>query len=230
VAALADYAAVRELVYDLIAEAGEVSVPTSIRETVAAVARLAPKESTREVTAVEIAHELQLDKSAASRRVRAALQRGYLSNRETHRGRPARIVLDAPLPKDVVVLPELETLRGHYSAADERTASAPPAATASVQEPSDLAGDGCRVAADSRASLASCPTNTAASPDDDDPPPAEGGRAREATAFAEQAPELTKGRVVTVETPAAIDACIAALQALDPDVPVGATAKPAHLR
>ena len=114
VATLADYAAVRALVYDLIAEAGEVSVPAAIRETVAAVTRLAPKESGREVTAVEIAQALQLDKSAASRRVRAALQRGYLANQETHRGRPARIVLDAPLPEDVVVLPELETLRARY--------------------------------------------------------------------------------------------------------------------
>jgi len=54
----------------------------------------------------ELAAKLGLDKSAASRRLRDATERGYIVNLETRRGRPARIVLGDPMPEMVKLLPE----------------------------------------------------------------------------------------------------------------------------
>ena len=50
--------------------------------------------------------------SAASRRVRMALERGYLKNLEEKRGRPLRLVLSEPLPEEQTILPEPERLHG----------------------------------------------------------------------------------------------------------------------
>ena len=50
--------------------------------------------------------KLALDKSATSRRVKDAADRGYLVNLETRRGRPARIVLGDPMPDMVKLLPD----------------------------------------------------------------------------------------------------------------------------
>lgn len=111
VATRADYLAVRDLVGDLIADGAEQAVPESTRQTVAAV-RDCVGDSVREVTVQEVAAALGIDKSAASRRVRVALERGYLRNLEERRGRPSRLVLGDPLPHDVVVLPEPERLHG----------------------------------------------------------------------------------------------------------------------
>lgn len=113
VATFADYAAVRELVADLVADAAERSVPASVRETVRTVSELTLGGG--ETTVLGIAGVLGIDKSAASRRVRAGLDRGYLRNLEDKRGRPARIALGDPLPEEQTVLPEpaeLERLHG----------------------------------------------------------------------------------------------------------------------
>jgi hypothetical protein len=60
----------------------------------------------RRVSLGELAAKLKLDKSATSRRLRGATDRGYLVNLETRRGRPARIVLGDPMPEMVKLLPE----------------------------------------------------------------------------------------------------------------------------
>jgi hypothetical protein len=78
------------------------TVPTTVRETVDAVAAL----NKQEVSLGELAANLALDKSAASRRLRDATDRGYLVNWETRRGRPARIVLGDLMPEIVKLLPE----------------------------------------------------------------------------------------------------------------------------
>ena len=52
------------------------------------------------------ARSLGLDKSVARRRLRQATELGYLINRETRNGRPARIVLGDPMPDEVQVLPD----------------------------------------------------------------------------------------------------------------------------
>ena len=112
VADLADYAVVHDLVADLLGEGVAATVSASVRETVSAVeSALAKAEGDPPaVPSVAVARELGLDPSAASRRVRAALSAGYLSNQETRRGRPARLVLGEPLPEDRPLLPTPEEL------------------------------------------------------------------------------------------------------------------------
>src|SRR5215212_1907851 len=111
VARIEDYAAVRQLVADLVSEGVEVAVPKIIRETVEAVERM-PRDSGGEtVTVAAVARELKLDNSTALRRVRTAIDRGHLKNQEDRKGRPARLVPGDPLPEDIEVLPSVEKLR-----------------------------------------------------------------------------------------------------------------------
>ena len=132
VATVEDYAAVRALVADLIAEGVEATVPATVRETVTVVQNLiAPlkdgaslAESVRadlERTASigEVAGRLKLDRTAAWRRVRVAIERGYLKNLEDKRGRPAKIALAESLPDDVAILPMPEDLVGCCAVAGE---------------------------------------------------------------------------------------------------------------
>jgi hypothetical protein len=108
IATMADYAAVRDLVTDLVSDAVEQTVSDAIRATVEKVAELTIAGG--ETTVVQVAAQLGIDKSSASRRVRAALDRGYLKNLEDHRGRPSRLALGDPLPAEVTILPTVENL------------------------------------------------------------------------------------------------------------------------
>jgi hypothetical protein len=85
-------------------------VPATVRETVETLGRLCSDEGS--VTIARLAEELELDKSSAWRRVRAAIDRGYAKNLEDRKGRPARLVLGDPLPDDVEILPNIERLQG----------------------------------------------------------------------------------------------------------------------
>ena len=107
VATVADYAAVRELVHDLIAEGVEQAVPESVRETVQAVERLATDAG---VSTGELAKALKLDKSAVSRRARSAVERGYLRNLEERNGKPSRLVIGDSMPEHLEILPRPELL------------------------------------------------------------------------------------------------------------------------
>jgi hypothetical protein len=107
IATLEDYAIVRELVVDLVSEGVEATVPPIIRETVQTISDLAAEEG---VSITVLASALNVDKSSASRRWSSARALGYLKNLETGRGKPARIVLADPLPDDIQVLPDLQTL------------------------------------------------------------------------------------------------------------------------
>jgi hypothetical protein len=110
VASLDDYAVVRDLVADLVADGVEASVSATVRETVKAVKELIDGgESEVQVTAV--ARALRLDKGSALRRVRAALDHGYLKNLEDRKGRPARLTVGDPMPEDTPILPEVADLR-----------------------------------------------------------------------------------------------------------------------
>lgn len=51
-----------------------------------------------------------VDKSAVSRRVRVALDAGYLVNLEERRGRPHRLDLGEPMPDDLEILPSPDAL------------------------------------------------------------------------------------------------------------------------
>lgn len=116
VATILDYEIIRGLVAELIAEGVEATVPPVVRDTVEAVARLAGEGG---VSLTRLAAELDVDKSAASRRWGAARRLGYLKNLEDKRGRPARLTLADPLPDDVEVLPPPELLADRCTVARE---------------------------------------------------------------------------------------------------------------
>jgi predicted ArsR family transcriptional regulator len=78
-------------------------VSNTVRETVDAVTALKKKG---EVSLGQLTTKLGLDKSVVSRRLRQAIELGYLVNRETRRGRPARLVLGDPMPEEMQVLPD----------------------------------------------------------------------------------------------------------------------------
>jgi hypothetical protein len=111
IATLADYAAVYHLVIDIIAQGVQAMVDSRIRETVEVVKELdSPKDPGIGLGA--IAKALGIDKSSASRRVRVAIEEGYLVNLEDRNGRPARITLGDPLPQERAVLPHPDALDG----------------------------------------------------------------------------------------------------------------------
>jgi len=118
-ATLEDYAAVRELVSGLIAEGVEATVPKTVRETVEAISHLIEDSDADHATNLEVAGELDVDKGAASRRVRAAIDRGYVKNLEDRRGHPARLVIGESMPEDEDILPTAEELKFHEAPHEE---------------------------------------------------------------------------------------------------------------
>jgi hypothetical protein len=106
-----DYAAVRELVADLVSEGIEATVPETIRKTVEAVMRLREDSNGEPVTVAELARELKLDRSAVSRRVRNAKDRGYLRDLEDNPRKPSRLIPGDDLPDDLQILPKPEDVR-----------------------------------------------------------------------------------------------------------------------
>jgi hypothetical protein len=115
IASMGDYEAVRELVADLVAEGVEATVPPIVRETVQAAERLIRDGDLEWVTNRAIAEDLKVDKAAASRRVKVALDRGYLKNLEDRKGRPSRLVVGDPMPEDEQILPTAADLEGALS-------------------------------------------------------------------------------------------------------------------
>ncbi len=111
VATLTHYAVVRELVADLMAEGIEASVPPIVRATVEVVQELTAGVAGRTVTNKQVAQRLGIDSPPTLRRVRMAIERGFLKNEETRKGRPAQLVLGDPLPEDVVLLPPADDPR-----------------------------------------------------------------------------------------------------------------------
>jgi hypothetical protein len=109
-----DYAAVRGLVAKLFAEGIEATVPPTVRETVTAVGP-SVGGGVGEVSLTVLARTMKLDKNSAHHRVRKAVERGYLVNREEKRGMPARITLADPLPDEIEILPTVETLERCWS-------------------------------------------------------------------------------------------------------------------
>jgi hypothetical protein len=115
VATLHDYARIRELVAGLIAEGVEATVPPTIRETVNAVEKIIRQSDEDWTTNKALSEELNIDKAAASRRVRTAIGRGYLKNLEDRKGRPARLIIGEDMPEDTEILPLPEDLEDEMS-------------------------------------------------------------------------------------------------------------------
>jgi hypothetical protein len=106
IATVEDYEVVRELVADLISEGVEATVPPIVRETVQSVEKLIKEGDRESVTIKQVSAELELEYQPTHRRVSMALDAEYLKNLEERKGRPARLVVGDPLPKDREVLPE----------------------------------------------------------------------------------------------------------------------------
>jgi hypothetical protein len=122
VATIKDYAAVQDLIADVVAEGVDATVKPEIREIVETTGRLL-REGRDEVRQADLKASLKLDKSAISRRVAGAIDGGFLKNLEDRKGRPARLVLGDPLPANHDVLPMPDRLIGgeglHGCAVDE---------------------------------------------------------------------------------------------------------------
>jgi hypothetical protein len=103
VATVEDYRAVRELVLDLFDVAVQATVSETVRETVVAVADLAPLQPT---TLGAVSKRLRLDKGTVSRRLKVAIAEGYVLNKETSKGQPMQLVCGDPLPESLPLLPD----------------------------------------------------------------------------------------------------------------------------
>ncbi len=121
IATLGDYESVRELVHPWIAEGAERAVSKKIRETVAAVKDIRSRkdsslraDSSLTASVTEIARELKLDRSATYRRIRQAIERGFLQNLERiEKGRAMKIAVGEPMPDDESLLPRVEKIIAH---------------------------------------------------------------------------------------------------------------------
>jgi hypothetical protein len=97
-ATLEDYAVVRDLMADLLAAASELKISEVMAQTIAVVEDLqfeteedeARERSNEGVTVRQVAEVLNLDRSAAQRRLYKAASDGFVINLEDRRGRPAR--------------------------------------------------------------------------------------------------------------------------------------------
>jgi hypothetical protein len=129
VASLDDYEATRALVGDLVSEGISATVSATVRETVEHVRRIVDAQDQaaeaatdpdeiplRGATVAEIARALNLERSAASRRLATARERGYLATVATATGKKAgggsagRYIPGEPLPEAVQVLPLRDTV------------------------------------------------------------------------------------------------------------------------
>src|SRR5262249_37520518 len=105
IATLDDYKLARELlapIFDMIVSEG---ITPAVRATVKAV-----KEA-EEVTEADLAQRLILAKSTVTYRVKRALRGGWLINKETRRGHPAKLSRGTPLPEQQSALPTMEQLK-----------------------------------------------------------------------------------------------------------------------
>lgn len=119
-AEIKDYTGVRDLVADLVAEGIEATVPVTVRETVNALGRLVGDNNGDPVSVRPVAQELKLDNSAASRRLKSAINRGHVKNLENQRGKAGRYVLGEPMPEDLEILPAPELLQPVHRCSPEQ--------------------------------------------------------------------------------------------------------------
>ena len=100
-----------------VAEGVEATVSPALRKTVKAVKTL-QETATGGVRIVDVATALGIDKSTASRRVEAAIAKGFVINAQEKKGRPANLIADDPLPDEQELLPTVEALSGCTVAVD----------------------------------------------------------------------------------------------------------------
>jgi hypothetical protein len=62
---------------------------------------------------IQVAKDLKLDRSAASRRLRSAKDRGFLRDLEDNPRKPSRLVPADPLPEDLEILPKPKDVQAY---------------------------------------------------------------------------------------------------------------------
>ena len=107
IAQIGDYVAVFNLVGPMY-EATLTGASEELRATVQKVREMLNRGET--ITATTLAARLEINRGTASRRVNAAIKRGWIVNRETKKGQPWDLKLGEPLP-DTEGLPDPETIR-----------------------------------------------------------------------------------------------------------------------
>jgi hypothetical protein len=111
-----DYAPVRELLDGVMAHTAGLEISSSIKATVAAVAKLTGTATAQTgVTASQVGKELDLDTSATWRRLQAAVAGGHLINLETRPRQPGRYVVSQDTLEAAQLLPTPEELERMYS-------------------------------------------------------------------------------------------------------------------
>ena len=138
IATIEDYAVVRPLVDRIISDAAEATVPVEVRETVEAVRKLTIDDDrpfleltfdewSRQigVSQSHICEALGLNKATVSRRVKLAIELGYLVNLEEKKGQPAKLVLGEPMPNERQVLPTPEEVKAALQKPKRRSRRCP---------------------------------------------------------------------------------------------------------
>jgi len=70
-----------------------------------------------------VAEKLGLDRSTAQRRLHGARERGYITNQEERRYRPARYVIGDAMPEELDLLPHSRTPPGYEPAGHDGVCS-----------------------------------------------------------------------------------------------------------
>ena len=86
-------------------------MPKTVRETVEAVKALA-KSSLNGVPQSALRERLRLDRGSISRRIKQAIDLGYLVDDQEKKGQPAQLKIGEPMPDEVDVLPRPEMFAG----------------------------------------------------------------------------------------------------------------------
>jgi hypothetical protein len=119
-----DYAVVRRLMAEVMATAIEAKMHKAVAETVAVVKEITEAPRAANATVRMVADRLNVDRSAASRRLRVAEEAGLIINMEESKGhrRTGLYQLSGEVPREVEMLPTAEVLDREYW--DEREKAA----------------------------------------------------------------------------------------------------------
>jgi hypothetical protein len=95
-----------------VSDATEVSVPVKVRETVQAVETTLAEKAGKTVMAKEVEECLGLDKGTISKRIKKAIELGYLEDIGDGQGYSMKLKLKEPMPEDTHILPAPSELEG----------------------------------------------------------------------------------------------------------------------
>jgi hypothetical protein len=124
IAELDDYHEVRELVVKIMSQGVAATISPTVRETVNAIKCLLEKGEAP-VTNKKVAKKLDIDASAASRRVGAAIRAGYIINMQEKIRQPADLQLGEAMPDDYEILPTFEKVAECMNAEEAKRSKAP---------------------------------------------------------------------------------------------------------